>query len=1000
MVYAFLAAGLLLVAPAAAQISTTYSECTPEVLKSAEMFNCLPGPNGLPPLEYGPASSYFDGVTRAAFPQSWHQFAYNQRHNPQFPVTVDAPAFVREGRFWAAPITGMDFLYALQAIDSFSDPESWAARTAQFLGTVMGVSVANGIVYAQLGRHEIAAMDGEFGHIIWRTELVNVAGMGQAIVDQVGGRPVVFVPVGDAAFNIQNVVDFNNGQAHDRGAGFGAVYALDGLTGEQLWRVNTKGAARPAPIYHNGLLYVATAGGEFLVLDAATGAEISRFTNPGEGFPGLASPNWYETPDGRRLVLYGTLRPRRIVAVDVTNPKAPALGWEFTPPNAASNAPGDTPVAVDPQLGMLFTTVFSSINGSNDVQVMALDAATGALVWNQRAGAGDNPPGFKGSVPMIHEGNLYVGNTINATFQSYDAKTGAVRWVTPLANPNDPPDTLYRPRGAAAYYEGKIIQASGQHVRTLDAASGAILNDFRMPRIFSAFGVAQPIIIGKQMYLSSISGWIYGVPVDYITTSAGFSPDAVDPSVLASLPRPPSISNPRALPGPKDVIRYPATWLSYAGGPTNNAVVADGPRAFQWRTPLNDALPLDGPPLDEGLYGTEIATQMTHHAFGVGSGLAVAQGVVYAGSDRFSVNAVNAKSGELIWRFRTFSGNFGQPLVTPDTVVVGGGDPWLSLGNTGRFTRKESSTTVGASLQYLHGLDPKTGDHKWTYYSGAGTSALTPLYDNGKLYWASGQAKVFAVDAATGTPVAPLMDGAGKPVLDLGGFNANSSANLYRSGDGTPLMIVGTALPNQITAVNLATASVAWTQNLAGFSTHVTGFAASSTAVDQAAGVIVGTVLIDVDSVSNTATVLAYGLDAATGAVLWTQAIGSGPVPAGIVAPTPVLADNQAFIHNPIANSAVALEVNSGIPKWQRPAVAAPGKYSWGPAAVTAEEVIVPAGDALLVLDKQTGATLNQFYVGGALTYHNPVIIGKTLYIGNSWGWVLAYPLATVVGGG
>jgi hypothetical protein len=32
------------------------------------------------------------------------------------------------------------------------------------------------------------------------------------------------------------------------------------------------------------------------------------------------------------------------------------------------------------------------------------------------------------------------------------------------------------------------------------------------------------------------------------------------------------------------------------------------------------------------------------------------------------------------------------------------------------------------------------------------------------------------------------------------------------------------------------------------------------------------------------------------------------------------------------------------------------------------------------------------------MTYNHPTVIGKTLYIGNSWGWVTAIPLVTVTG--
>ncbi len=982
---------LLLSFGAQAKPGANLPTCTPQVLQSADMFNCVPPSNGVLEANTGPAETYSSGA--AAFPSSWPQYGFDQRHNPVFPASGDPNRFPNRGVFWAAPLTGLDFLRAARASETFGNPEGWASRTGQFLGEVMGVSVASGIVYAQLGRHEVDAIDARTGRVIWRHNLVNVAGMGQTVVRELGGRPVVFITVGDAAFNIQNTIRFANGQEHDRGASFGAVVALDGVTGAEMWRFSTRNAARPAAIFDNHRLYVTTGAGEFFVLDAASGAQQGFTKNPGNGFAGLASPNWYETSAGRKLVIYGTIRPRRILAMDVTNPANPTLAWEFTPPNATANSPGDTPVAVDPTLGRVFTTVFSDIGGTNNLQAMAIDAATGSLLWNTLMGEGDNPPGFKASVPMIHDNVMYAGNTINQTFQALDAQTGAVLWVTDISNPDDP--GAERPRGAAVYVDGKVIQTTGRHILTFDAASGEILNDFVTVGLFALFGVTQPVVVGGQMYLSSISGWVFAAPVDFVTTTPGFTgglpPEVVPPPQRAEFQS-------GASPSRSESRTFPATWLYYAGGPDNNAVSPKGPKASRWQTALTDALPLSAPPLDEDIYGTEEATMMTHLAFGVGSGLAAARGAIYAGSDRFTIHALNARSGREIWRYRTFNANFGQPLVTPNTVIVGGGDQWTNLGGTGDFSRGDPFT-VGASLQHLTGLDPRTGTERWTFYTGPGTSGMTPLYHQGDVLWVNGQGKVYAVDANSGTPQAPFMDADGNPVLKLG-FNAISSANIVRGkGNAPDLMVVGTARPSQITAINLETAEIVWTQPLSGFNIASTGFAAVSPAVDVKENLVIGSVLIDADPVANTATILTYGLDGTSGAVVWTRVLGSGEFPLGFVAPTPVVNDEVCYFANPLDNTVNALETEDGSLRWQTPVTAEAGRMSWGPGVVVKDKLIQPVGPDLYTFDAEDGEILNWKRVGGSFTYNNPVVAGKTLYIGNSWGWVSAMPVAEVIGG-
>lgn len=976
-------------------LAATPPACTDAVLRSPNLFNCIIGPGGVPQPQAGPASTYFNPVARAAYPAAWDQYGFNQPHDPVFPGN---PAYTG-GTFWASPLTGSDMLHAFEAQPTFDHPEDRATRTGQTLGQVMGVSVANGIVYSQLGRREVNALDATTGKRIWRTELVNVAGMGQTIVHNVSGKPMVFVPVGDEAFNVYNAVAFSNGEQHDRGASFGALYALDGLTGALKWRFDVKGAARPAPIFRDGKIYLATGGGELFVLNAATGAQIGVATNPGGGFPGLASPNWVETASGQRYIIYGISRPRMIIAMNVSNPAAPNLAWQRVLPNAASNAPGDTPVAVDPALGLIVTTVFSSIAGENHLIAYGINATTGAITWSQDLGTGDSPPGFKGSVPMIKNGNVYVGNTINRTLWSLVAATGAVRWSTDVSFPGE---VGTRPRAAPAFFvtasgNEVLIHPAGRHIRTIDAETGAILNTYSTLGLFSVFGTSQPAIVGNQMYLATISGWVYAAPVDFIMTNPGVpTPPSGNPEA------PPVIAetHPEAAPSQGSISSSPASFPYYAGGQTNNALVNAGGPARSWRTALRDALPLMAPPLDQAIYGAEIATQLTHWEFGVGSGVSVARGMVYASSSRYHISALNAATGKLVWRFKTLNRNFGQPIVTPNTVIVGGGDPYMPLSVSSDYAEQSPSTVIGAHLQHMTGLDPKTGLEKWTVWTGSGTSTQTPLYHNGNVYWMTGDGDVYAVTADSGAPVAPFMTVAGRPRIRLPGFNVISSPKLYIDR-ARALMVVGLAMPSRLIAIDLATAQTVWTQDLASYDIFLNGFSATTVAVDQEQGVIVGSVLANVDLDARTADLLAFGLDAKTGAVRWTRTLGSGAYREGFVAAVPVLSRGAAFFTNPVSSEVVSLNAATGAIRWQTAVVFPAGRYSWGPGVVTGENakvLIEPIGPDLYSFDTDNGVILDKKRVGGSFTYNNPVVAGKTLYIGNSWGWVIALPVKSVTG--
>ena len=274
----------------------------------------------------------------------------------------------------------------------------------------------------------------------------------------------------------------------------------------------------------------------------------------------------------------------------------------------------------------------------------------------------------------------------------------------------------------------------------------------------------------------------------------------------------------------------------------------------------------------------------------------------------------------------------------------------------------------------------------------------TPLYSNGVLYWVDGQSKVWAINASTGAPVAPFMDANGDPVLSLGGgFNAISSANIYQDPLGRLLMVIGMSMPSRMVAVDLGTATIAWTQSLPAFATHITGFSAASPAVDQTNGLVISSAVANVDAALTTGQILTFALNASTGAVVWTQLLDVGNFPTGFVAPTPMVANNRVYLTNPTANQVVALDALSGSFVWKTAVASTGGKYSWAPGTlVDNTELIMPIGGNLYTLDPNTGSLLNTYTIGGSHTFNHISVIGKTVYVGNSYGWVLGIPLSDV----
>lgn len=979
--------------------------CTTVQLTSDALFSC-DASLGLGNIRTGAANTYQSA--KQHFPQAWGQLGWNQAHQPVFPVSAAAPAFLHNGAYWATPLTGLEFQRLRTALPVFpqNGGQTWASTVAGALGVVMGVSVAQGIVFAQLSNGVLAALDAESGHVIWQQPLINAAGMGQTVVGTVNNRLMVFAPVGDAVFNLENTVNFTRGLPHDRGGQFAGLFAFDGLTGTPLWTFPTKGAARPVPVLKNGRLHLATSGGDFFVIDAATGAELGSSVNPGDGYPGLASLNWYETTTGKLFIVYGTLRPRRILAMDVTDPAAPSLAWQYAAPAATANSTGDTAVAVDQTRGLVVTTVFTDIGQSAqnifDLRVIALNAENGTEVWSDLTGTGPNIPGFKASIPMLDQNKVYLGNSLSQELLAYNLDTGQRLWTTNLRSADDAPSRRRRPGSAGVIFENKLIHAEGDKIRTLDTTSGEIINTFQTSaEHFAVWPITQPVIVGRQMYLGSLSGWIFGLPVDHILESTG--PGMREPGFLQPIAkRQPQIRDNARLPTALLEAKLPLTWERFAHGPTLNAVTASGPSGITWQTPLEYTLPLGAPPHNQALYGAVTATNMTSLAMGASAGLAPAKGMVFVGSGRQSIHALNAESGAIIWTHKSVNGTPNQPLVTRNSVIYTTGSPYFNLGTTGDFKQGLSRTQVFANFEYVTALNPRTGEEKWTVYAGTGTASMTPLLHKNRLFWLNGTGDLWAVHADTGAPVRTFMNTTDvtdyQPAISLEGFNVWSAANVYTRDLLGDIMVVGSAMPNQITGINLQNASIEWKQPFAAYNTYLTGFSGGSLAVHQTKQLVIGSVLIDAEPVAHTATVMAFALHPTTGAIVWTQAIGTGSIPSSFASPTPVIDDIHAYFHNPMSNTVVALDLTNGAPTWQTNVTAAAGKLSWGQGVLVGTKLIQPVGASLITLDKTTGNILNEHPIGGAFVRHSPVVLGPTLYIGNAWGWVFAYPLAVITG--
>jgi outer membrane protein assembly factor BamB len=174
-----------------------------------------------------------------------------------------------------------------------------------------------------------------------------------------------------------------------------------------------------------------------------------------------------------------------------------------------------------------------------------------------------------------------------------------------------------------------------------------------------------------------------------------------------------------------------------------------------------------------------------------------------------------------------------------------------------------------------------------------------------------------------------------------------------------------------------------------GLTPYVTGFAASSPVVDQGRGLIITSLLVNADTTTNTATEEAVAFNAKDGSVAWVAPIGSGQIPYGYTSATPFMGNGEVVFADPVSKNEVALDPATGQQRWST----ALGEQSKAPGVIVRGAVVQPAGSSLFTLDAKTGKLLKKVAVGGSFKNNAPTVVGGTLYVGNAWGWVMAYPL-------
>lgn len=395
----------------------------------------------------------------------------------------------------------------------------------------------------------------------------------------------------------------------------------------------------------------------------------------------------------------------------------------------------------------------------------------------------------------------------------------------------------------------------------------------------------------------------------------------------------------------------PQSWTRYRIDASNNALIAGttGP-AVSWRSPT----------IQDQIFAVSVVGD---RVYAVGTGATP------------GVYALNRSNGQLVWGRKLANQVMTQPLVV-------GGRLFIGMGTNGQFMMGQQRM-FGLGSNSLLALSASTGAVLWRVQL-RGEAMPTPLYENGTLYWVTGDRQFLAVSATTGQILWHLT---------MPSFMSMSSPVQY--GD---LLIFGGAYPDAAYAVNIRTHRIQWQYRWGTWQ----GLPITN-GIDDCPPALAGNVVFcsgsaSVDPTRPTGGVIhqfAYALDARTGHLLWQVDQGLGHRTSFFAAGVPAAINHTVYVESPGNGGLWALDATTGRTLWK----ATLGSSDRSAPIIDGSSLfIIDDMGTFYQFDARTGRLLHRMTLGGQVSNAGMVLVNGTFYIPNLLGGVVdAIPEKTIM---
>lgn len=270
---------------------------------------------------------------------------------------------------------------------------------------------------------------------------------------------------------------------------------------------------------------------------------------------------------------------------------------------------------------------------------------------------------------------------------------------------------------------------------------------------------------------------------------------------------------------------------------------------------------------------------------------AVADGVVYIGSNDGNLRAINVADGTLRWSYPAGQPITSSPTVADGIVFVGCNDQGLHAVRIADGTQAwrypaggilhsspivaDGTVFIGGRDNQLHAVDAATGAGRWRFPGGDWFNS-SPTVDNGVVYIACRDHNIYAVDAVSG--------------------QKRWSYTTASTADSSPTVVdnrvyVGSDDKN-VYALDTASGQMVWSKETGG------GVVSSPTVVD-------GVVYVGSDDGN------LYALEADTGRQRWNFPTGGG------IRSSPLVAADRVYVGSSTARALLAVDITSGQEAWR-----------------------------------------------------------------------------------